>query len=87
MQKFVLIVLRSRTQAFNLNNKLLKSNIPCEIITTPKEIFIGCGFSVKIDEKYFVQAKNICNNLYIQSLAGFYLMAFDGRKNVILSLL
>ena len=41
LQKFVLIVLRSRTQAFNLNNKLLKNNIPCEIITTPKRRGMG----------------------------------------------
>ncbi len=72
MQQYVLIVLRSRTQAFNLNKTLLNNNIPCEIVNTPKEFATGCGFSVKVDKKYFDKAKNLCNNLNPQSFVGFY---------------
>lgn len=87
MQQFVLIVLRSRTQAFNLKKELSQCNIPCEIISTPKEIAVGCGFSVKIDICYCEKAKQICGVIAEQSLVGFYKIAFDGYKNTIISLL
>ncbi len=87
MNDFILIVLRSRTQAFNLKKIFIENKIPCEITTTPKEIAIGCGISLKIEKSYFEYAKKICLNQNQQSLVGFYKVNFDGFKNTILSLL
>ena len=87
MDDCILVVLRSRTQAFNLKKIFNENKIPCEITTTPKEIAIGCGTSLKIEKSYLEIAKKICLSRNQQSLVGFYKVNFDGFKNTILSVL
>lgn len=47
MPEFIL-VFRSRTQATDANAVLGRVGVPCRLINTPKDIGVGCGFSVVV---------------------------------------
>lgn len=81
MNEYILIVLRSRTQAFNLKKYFLENNIISEIVTTPKEVMVGCGLSIKIEIKYLEKAKKLCLNYNFQNLVGIYKIYSEGDKN------
>ncbi|MBE7092435.1 MAG: DUF3343 domain-containing protein [Clostridiales bacterium] len=87
MNEFILIVLRSRTQVFGFQKLIKSSGIESEIVNTPKEIFVGCGLSIRINNKDFNEVKRLYQQYRPQSFVGFYNVIFDGYKNIILSVL
>ena len=87
MNEYILIVVRARTQAFNMKRILTDNNIVCEMVNTPKEVMVGCGLSIKIENKYYEKAKNLCQNNNSQSLVGIYKINVDYNKNRLSQLL
>ena len=67
-------VFRSRAQAVDCNARLRAAGIASNIINTPREANIGCGFSVKIPKNMFGKAQRI--------IAGGKYSAFYGYLNV-----
>lgn len=43
----ILAVFRSRTQAIECKARLCAAGIPAAVVSTPSELKVGCGFSVK----------------------------------------
>ena len=54
---YVIIAFRSRTHTIKFAEELRKRGIPSEIVNTPKQAYVGCGLSVKVNKRYFPIAK------------------------------
>lgn len=67
-------VFRSRAQAVDCNTRLRAAGIPSNIINTPREANIGCGYSVRIPKNMLGRAQYI--------IAGRKYSAFYGYLNV-----
>ena len=69
---YIIAVFRSRTQTVNFKEELKKRNIRCETVSTPREVAIGCGLSVKFDKENFLFAKEIQQRMKFGAFVGFY---------------
>lgn len=75
----MLVVLSSSTSAERLVRLLKRKNIFAETVQTPKSIAEGgCGYSVRVDEKFSREAEKAAKELRI-AVKGFYDEL--GRKN------
>ena len=86
MEEFIVASFRSRTQVIYYDKLLKKSKIVSEVISTPKEIAIGCGFSVKIPKESYNDAKKIYEKYRPHSFVGFYSILKDKSSSKITSM-
>lgn len=86
MEEFLLCVFRSRTQVLTFKKRLEAIGIPAEIVSTPREIAVGCGLSLKISAWSGNQAKELLRASGARSFVGFYRAVSDGYKNTVISM-
>ena len=67
----VLAVFRSRAQALDCISLLRKGGIPVSAVGTPAEAGVGCGISVRFDERFFIRVRSILGGCRYSSFAGF----------------
>lgn len=71
-EAFGIAAFRSRQQVMRLDSALRRSGLRSEIISTPRDVSLGCGLSVRFD----LQDAPAVTNVYRQSgagnLIGFY---------------
>ncbi len=77
--EYVIIAFRSRTHTIKFAEELRRRGIPSEIVNTPRQAYVGCGLSVKINGRYFPFAKRLANALHFDSFAGFFVLSDNGR--------
>ncbi len=78
MENYIIIVFRSRMQVMHFKKLLASRGVNGEIISTPREIKIGCGLSVKIKESDLSVAKSILEGVKFTTFVGIYEAIFDG---------
>ena len=78
MQEHVLVVFRSRTQVLSFKKILSGAGISSEIVSTPRQIAIGCGLSLKVSQNDYAEVKRIYELYKPHSFVGFYLSHFNG---------
>lgn len=76
---YVIIAFRSRTHTIKFAEELRKRGIPSEIVNTPKQAYVGCGLSVKVNKRYFLIAKRLVAGLSFDSFAGFFILLSNGK--------
>ena len=67
---FYLVVFSVRTHTLQFNALMLKNNIRCTVVSTPKRISGVCGISVKIPETALGLARQHAKNY--SSFIGIY---------------
>ena len=67
----VLAVFRSRAQALAYFSAVKSAGIPAQTVSTPKEAGVGCGISVKFDERFLPRAKALLIRMPATSFSGF----------------
>ena len=78
---YVLAVFSNRTHTIQFNRLLKKHNIPCSIISTPRELSVSCGLSVKFGYYSLSRASLLINEYRLNSFTNFYLVTSNGFKN------
>lgn len=63
---------RSRQQVMNFENQLRRAGIRGEVVSTPREIAVGCGLSVKFDMSDLGRVKELCRVAPPQNMIGIY---------------
>lgn len=63
---------RSRQQVFNFEGALRRAGIRTQVISTPRDVAIGCGLSVRFDLNDTAAVKNVYQKSRPQNLIGFY---------------
>ncbi len=58
-KSYMIMVFRSRQHAINFADVLKEQGIKAMLVPTPKELSLGCGFSVKFDTGYYEEVMKI----------------------------
>lgn len=69
---YIIAVFRSRTQTVNFKEELKRRGIHAETVSTPREVAIGCGLSVKLNKEDFLLAKEVQQRMRFGAFVGFY---------------
>ncbi len=81
---FCIAAFRSRLQVMAFEQLLKRAGVKAEIVTTPRAVSLGCGLSVRFDEKDLARAKRLYTSEKLGNLIGFYRVTRDlaGRARV-----
>ena len=79
---FGIAAFRSRTQVLRLEDALRRAGIDAGVISTPREVAIGCGLSVRFDLDKIQQVMGIYRRLNPSALVGFYRVEGYGTRSM-----
>ncbi len=81
---FCIAAFRSRLQVMAFEQVLKNAGIRASIVTTPRAVSMGCGLSVRFEEKDIVRARQLYQREKLGNLIGFYRVTRDvaGRARV-----
>lgn len=83
-ENFCIAAFRSRLQVMAFEEALKHQGIQASIVTTPRAVALGCGLSVRFEEKDAPRVKALYQALGLGNLIGFYRVTRDvsGRASV-----
>ena len=83
-ENFCIAAFASRLQVMALEELLKSRGITASIVTTPRAVALGCGLSVRFDEKDAPRVKALYQASGMGNLIGFYRVTRDrsGRAQV-----
>ena len=74
---------RSRSQAYKFYDILKRAGLTVRIISSPKEIAVGCGISVRIETAQLQRAVDIYKRNPPNATVGFYRVQWaDGKAHI-----
>ena len=73
---------RSRTQVLRLEDALRRSGLSVGIISTPREVAMGCGLSVRFDLSDYPGVISVYRRLNPGALIGFYRVDHYGTRQM-----
>ena len=76
---------RSRTQVLRLEDALRRAGLAAGIISTPREVAMGCGLSVRFELSDFGRVLSVYRRLSPGALIGFYRVDHYGTRQMKLS--
>lgn len=78
--EYALAVFRARNETITFANLLRSYGVPVMIISTPRQINVSCGISVRFGFENLEQAKQIMSRRRFDSFGGFYLVKQYGAN-------
>ncbi len=69
---FGIAAFRSRQQVMNFEGALRRAGLRVSVISTPRDVAIGCGLSVKFDIADAPQVMSVLNRARPSNLIGMY---------------
>lgn len=82
-ENFGIAAFRSRQQVMRFEDALRRSGINAGIVTTPREVAMGCGLSVRFDLTDSEKVRSIYRRVNPGNLIGFYRVDYiSGRPRV-----
>lgn len=79
---FGLAAFRSRTQVLRLEEALRRAGLTAGVISTPREVAMGCGLSVRFELAQFPQVLAQYRRLNPGALIGFYRVDGYGSRQM-----
>lgn len=79
---FGLAAFRSRTQVLRLEEALRRAGLTAGVISTPREVAMGCGLSVRFELAQFPQVLAQYHRLNPGALIGFYRVDGYGSRQM-----
>ena len=76
---------RSRTQVLRLEDALRRAGLSAGVISTPREVAVGCGLSVRFALSDFQKVVSVYRRLNPGALIGFYRVDHYGTRQMRLS--
>lgn len=73
---------RSRTQVLRLEDALRRAGLTAGIISTPREVAMGCGLSVRFELSEYPQVLSVYRRLSPGALIGFYRVDHYGTRQM-----
>ena len=83
-ENFCIASFSSRLQVMAFEEVLKKQGVKASIVTTPRAVALGCGLSVRFEERDAARVKALYKALGLGNLIGFYRVTRDvsGRATV-----
>lgn len=82
---FGIAAFRSRTQVLRLEDALRRAGLNAGVVSTPREVAMGCGLSVRFELADTPQVMAVYRKLNPGALVGFYRVENYGTRNLRLS--
>lgn len=73
---------RSRTQVLRLEDALRRAGLSAGVISTPRQVAIGCGLSVRFELSEYRQVMAVYRRLNPTALVGFYRVDDFGTRDI-----
>lgn len=73
---------RSRTQVLRFEDALRRAGLSVGVVSTPREVAMGCGLSVRFELSDYPQAAAIYRRLNPGALIGFYRVEGYGTRQL-----
>ena len=73
---------RSRTQVLRMEDALRRAGLHAGVISTPREVALGCGLSVRFDLSQTAQVREVYRRLNPGALIGFYRVDDYGTRSM-----
>ncbi len=83
-ENFCIAAFASRLQVMAFEEALKQKGMKASIVTTPRAVALGCGLSVRFEEKDAPRVRTLYQALGLGNLIGFYRVTRDqaGRSTV-----
>ena len=78
--EYMIATFRARTETINFANILRSYGVNVMIISTPRQINVSCGISVRFNPAYEGKAKEILARRRFDSFGGLYLAKYTGGR-------
>ena len=82
---FGIAAFRSRTQVLRLEDALRRAGLDAGVISTPREVAMGCGLSVRFNLADTPKVMTVYRHLNPGALVGFYRVDDYGTRQIRLS--
>ena len=82
---FGIAAFRSRTQVLRLEDALRRAGLDAGVISTPREVAMGCGLSVRFSLADTPKVMTVYRRLNPGALVGFYRVDDYGTRQIRLS--
>ena len=82
---FGIAAFRSRTQVLRFEDILRRAGLSASVVSTPREVAIGCGLSVRFELADTGQALALCRRMNPSALIGFFRVDGYGTRQLRLS--
>lgn len=82
---FGIAAFRSRTHVLRLEDALRRSGLSAGVISTPREVALGCGLSVQFDLADYPRVLSVYRRLNPSALIGFYRVDHYGTRQMTLA--
>lgn len=82
---FGIAAFRSRTQVLRMEEALRRAGLSAGVVSTPREVAIGCGLSVRFELAETPQVMAVYRRLNPSALIGFYRVDVYGTRQIRLS--
>lgn len=79
---FGIAAFRSRTQVLRFEDALRRAGLSSGVVSTPREVAIGCGLSVRFDLSQTAQVMGVYRKTNPGALIGFYRVDGYGTRQI-----
>ena len=79
---FGIAAFRSRTQVLRLEDALRRAGLSAGVISTPRQVAIGCRLSVRFELSEYAQVMAVYRRLSPTALVGFYRVDGCGTRDI-----
>ena len=80
MNEYGIAAFRSRQQVMKFENALRRAGIGATVISTPREVAVGCGLSVRFAPGDMQAVQKVLARTKPENLIGLYLVGQQGGK-------
>ena len=71
---------RSRQQVLWFEDALRRRGVPTQVVTTPRDVSMGCGLSVRFPMEYLGEVRRATAMSNPGNLIGLYRAEYDGTR-------
>lgn len=82
-ESFGIAAFRSRQQVMRFENALRRAGIFARVVTTPREVAMGCGLSVRFDLRELSNVKDVLRRENPGNLIGLYRVDYENDRPMI----
>lgn len=80
-ETFGIASFRSRQQVLKFEGALRRAGIRVSVITTPRDVSMGCGLSIRFEVEDFPLVREVYNQLRPSNLIGFYRITRENGRH------
>ena len=82
MEDYGIAAYRSRSQVLQMEALLRREGVACSVVSTPREVALGCGLSVRFELEDVERVRRVVGKLPVTGLIGLYRVHATGPRRL-----